>query len=256
MHRGGLPHYFLKGDLTDMWKRVQAYWRDADAEVRRKRQRSLLFLGAFIALSVLLFATVGRQLVRFVTDAQAFRAWVGARGFWGKCIYIGIVILQIVVAIIPGEPIEFVAGYAFGAWQGLLLVEIGIVLSSCIIFLFVKKYGTRAVEAFIPREKIESLRFLQDDQKRNLIVFLIFFIPGTPKDVLTYFVGLTPMTLGQWLLITGIARIPSVLSSTLAGAAVGDSNYLSAIIIYGVTAIVSAAGALLYRKWMQRKGAK
>lgn len=238
-----------------MWKRIRAYWHNADADTHRKRIVSLICVGAFLALLAILFATVGRQIIRFVSDSEGFRAWIDARGVWGKLIYIGIVMLQIIVAIIPGEPIELVAGYAFGAWQGLLLTELGIMLSSCIIFLFVKKYGMRAVEAFIPREKIESLRFLQDEKKRNIIIFLIFFIPGTPKDVLTYFVGLTPMTVGQWLLITSVARIPSVLSSTLAGAAVGDSNYLTALLIYGITAIISLAGAAFYRK-IEKRGKK
>ena len=217
---------------------------------------AIAVLSAFIVISVVIFATVGSRLVRFVSDSEAFRAWIDERGFVGKLAYIGIVFLQIVVAIIPGEPIELVAGYAFGAWQGLLLAEIGILLSSAAIFVAVKKWGTRAVEAFIPREKFESLSFLQNDTRRNAIVFLIFFIPGTPKDVITYFVGLTPMTLRDWLLITTIARIPSVISSTLTGAAVGESNFLAAGIIYGITALFSLAGALVYRKFMAKKDEK
>ncbi|MBQ3222444.1 MAG: TVP38/TMEM64 family protein [Clostridia bacterium] len=236
-----------------MLGKLKEYWRSADAPTRKKRLISLAALGIFIVLSVVLFATVGRRLVRFVSDSEAFRAWIDARGFVGKLAYIGIVALQIVVAIIPGEPIELVAGYAFGAWQGLLLAEIGILISSAAVFMAVKKWGTRAVEAFIPLEKLRSFSFLQNDSRRNAIVFLIFFIPGTPKDVLTYFVGLTPMTLGQWLFITTVARIPSVISSTLTGAAVGDSRYLAAGVIYGCTALLSLAGALVYRKYMAKK---
>ena len=239
-----------------MWNKLAAYWNNADAPTRRRRITAIAALSAFIVISVVIFATVGSRLVRFVSDSEAFRAWIDERGFVGKLAYIGIVFLQIVVAIIPGEPIELVAGYAFGAWQGLLLAEIGILLSSAAIFVAVKKWGTRAVEAFIPREKFETLSFLQNDARRNAIVFLIFFIPGTPKDVITYFVGLTPMTLRDWLLITTIARIPSVISSTLTGAAVGESNFLAAGIIYGITALFSLAGALVYRKFMAKKDEK
>lgn len=239
-----------------MWNKLKAYWQNADDETRRKRIVSLVSVGAFAALSLVLFATVGRQIVRFASDAEGFRAWIDSHGFWGKIAYIGIVALQIVIAIIPGEPIELVAGYAFGAWQGLLLAELGILVSSAAVFLAVKKWGMRAVEAFVPREKLESFSFLQNSARRNAIVFLIFFIPGTPKDVLTYFVGLTPMTLRQWLLITTVARIPSVLSSTLTGAAVGDSRFLAAGVIYGLTALLSIAGALVYRKTMAKEHKK
>ena len=102
------------------------------------------------------------------------------------------------------------------------------------------------------REKIESFRFLRDSARRNTIVFLLFFIPGTPKDVLTYFVGLTPMRLGEWLLITSVARVPSVLSSTFVGAAAGRSDWRTAIIVYAVTGAVSAAGAIFYRYYTKK----
>ena len=227
-------------------------WFAADEATRRKRLVSILSVAFFIALSVALCLTVGRQMVRFASDGAAFRAWVQSHGFWGKMAYIGIVAAQIVVAIIPGEPVELAGGYAFGAWQGLLLAEIGILLASSLVFLLVKRFGTAAVEAFIPREKIESFRFLQDSARRNAIVFLLFFIPGTPKDVLTYFVGLTPMRLGEWLLITSVARVPSVLSSTIVGAAAGESDWRTAIIVYAVTGVLSAAGALYYRHFTKR----
>lgn len=239
-----------------MWKKLREYWLATDAPTRHRRLVSIASFAVFIALSVLVCCTVGRQIVRFAADTEGFRAWIDSHGFWGKMAYIGIVVLQIVVAIIPGEPIELVAGYAFGAWQGLLLAEIGILIGSALVFAFVKRFGMRAVEAFVSREKLESFRFLRDNQRRNAIVFLIFFIPGTPKDVLTYFVGLTPMRLGEWLLITGIARIPSVLTSTLTGAAFGDNEYLVAIIIYAITGLISLLGGLFYKKYMAEKNAK
>ncbi len=232
---------------------LREQWRAADEATRRKRAVSIVSVAVLILLSVVLCLTVGRQMVRFASDGAAFRAWVQSHGLWGKAAYIGIVAVQIVVAIIPGEPIELAGGYAFGAWQGLLLAEIGILAASTLVFLFVKRFGREAVEAFVPREKIESFRFLQDSSRRNFIVFLLFFIPGTPKDVLTYFVGLTPMRLGEWLLITGVARVPSVLSSTFVGAAAGRADWRTAIIVYAVTAVISAAGALFYRRYTKRQ---
>jgi len=232
---------------------LRARWRSADEATRRKRLVSIASVAILIALSVVLCLTVGRQLVRFASDGAGFRAWVQSHGFWGKAAYVGIVALQIVVAIIPGEPIELAGGYAFGAWQGLLLAEIGILAASAAVFLFVKRFGTAAVEAFVPREKIEAFRFLQDSRRRNAIIFLLFFIPGTPKDVLTYFVGLTPMRLGEWLLITGVARVPSVLSSTYVGAAAGNADWRTAAVVYAVTGVVSAVGALFYRRYTKKR---
>lgn len=102
---------------------------------------------------------------------------------------------QVVVAVLPGEPIEIGAGVAFGVWQGLGLCLIGAALGSTIIFLFTKKLGIKLVEVFVPLEKIRQLKFLQNNRRLHVLVFLLFWIPGVPKDVLTYFVGLTEMKL-------------------------------------------------------------
>lgn len=77
-------------------------------------------------------------------------------------------------------------------------------------------------------------------------------IPGTPKDILTYFIGLTPMKLSVWLLITATARIPSVITSTIGGDALGMENYKFAIIVFIITAVISIAGILIYRYIQKR----
>ena len=127
----------------------------------------------------------------------------------------------------------------------------GTTLSSIAIFLFVKKFGMRFVTLFIAEEKIHSLKFLQNARRLNLIAFILFFIPGTPKDVLTYIVGLTPMRLRTWVLITTVARIPSVITSTIGGDALGTQNYLFAVIVFVATAAISGLGVLAYRKITQ-----
>lgn len=225
---------------------------------RATRQRRLIVvcvLLVFVVLSVVIWQTAGVELIRLVSDPEAFRSWVAQRGIFGKAAYAGMVVLQIVVAVIPGEPVELAAGYAFGAWQGLLLCEIGILLGSGMVFWLVKRWGMQVVSAFFPPEKITSLAFLREEGRRDALIFLVFLIPGTPKDILTYFVGLTPMKLSRWLWITGIARIPSVLTSTLAGAAAGESRISTALWIYGITAVISAAGAYLFRRYLRRKQA-
>ena len=116
-----------------------------------------------------------------------------------------------------------------------------------LVFLFVRRFGIKAVEVFFSREKIRSLRFLQNQKKLNLWVFIIFAIPGTPKDLLCYFVGLTEMRFANWMLIISVARIPSVITSTIGGNALGMKNYLFAIIVFAATMLLSAAGILIYR---------
>ena len=163
-------------------------------------------------------------------------------------LFVGMVILQVIVAWIPGEAVELAGGYAFGMIEGTLLSMLGIALGSLIIFLLVRKLGVKLVEVFFKKEKIRELAFLKNPKKTKTLAFLLMLIPGTPKDFLSYFAGLTGMTLKQWLVIVLTARIPSVLSSSATGAAAGDRNYLLAGVIYGLTAVISICGILYYRR--------
>ncbi len=205
-------------------------------------------IAAFVALSVFLLLAVGRPMLRFIQDPGGFRAWVDGHGIWGRIAFVGMMFFQVVVAIVPGEPLEIAAGYAFGFWEGTLLCQIGIFLGSLTVFLFVRNWGIRVVEVFFPREKILSSKLLRDRRKRDALAFILMFIPGTPKDILTYCAGLTDMPLGTWLLISTIARIPSVVTSTIGGNALGLKDYWFALTVFAATLVLSLGGWLLYRR--------
>jgi len=207
---------------------------------------ALIFIGAVGYL-------VGKPMVEFVREPERFRAWVDSSGFISRVIFVGMVVFQLIIALIPGEPLEMGAGYAFGAVEGTILCIIGCVIGSALVFLFVRRFGVKLVEVFFPREKIRSLRFLQDSRRLNLLTFIVFFIPGTPKDLLSYFIGLTDMKLGTWLLITAVARIPSIVTSTVTGDALGLKDYQFALIAFGVTLALSLLGILVYRRLSARR---
>ena len=219
-----------------------------------KRKKIVSVVSLVILILVILSTTllVGRPLLHSLKDPTGFQAMVADSGINGKLYMIGLVILQVVVATIPGEPIELAAGYAFGPVEGLILCLIGSVIGTSLIFLFTRLLGVRLVEAFISREKIASLKFIRTSKRLHLLLAIIFFIPGTPKDVITYFAGLTPIKLPSLLLITTLARIPSVISSTITGAALIVGEYTLAILCYGITGIVSIAGILWYRAILKK----
>ena len=173
----------------------------------------------------------------------------------GRIYFLGIQILQVVVAIIPGEPIEMGAGYAFGAVEGTLLCMAGTIIGSMLVYFFVRRFGVKAVEIFFPIEKIENLRFLNTAKKRDALMFLLVFIPGTPKDLLAYFAPLTGMGPWTWLFITSVARIPSVITSTIGGGALGVKNYVFAAAAIGVTLLISVIGLFIYKRICARHAA-
>ena len=232
--------------------------------MKRRQERAQLteahkkkiYLFAIVVALIFIAAVgylVGKPMVEFVREPERFRAWVDSSGFVSRVIFVGMVVFQLIIALIPGEPLEMGAGYAFGAVEGTILCIIGCVIGSALVFLFVRRFGVKLVEVFFPREKIRSLRFLQDSRRLNLLTFIVFFIPGTPKDLLSYFIGLTDMKLGTWLLITAVARIPSIVTSTVTGDALGLKDYQFALIAFGVTLALSLAGILVYRRLSARR---
>ncbi len=212
---------------------------------RRLCGAAVIFI--FLLFCALVFWFIGRPMLALVENPEQFRLWVDAHGIWGRLIFVGMVVVQMAVALIPGEPLEIGAGYAFGVFEGTLLCLAGILIGSVLIFGFVRTFGVRVVEIFYPREKIRSMKFLQNHRRLNTVTFLLMLLPGTPKDLLSYFVGLTDMKLSTWLLISTCARIPSVLSSTVSGGALGEQNYILALIVLAVTAALSLIGLGIYR---------
>lgn len=214
----------------------------------RKKWFSILAVGVFLIFCGLVGYFIGRPMIRFVSEPEQFRLWVRSHGLWSHIAFVGMVAFQVVVALIPGEPLEIGAGYAFGFWEGTLLCISGVLLGGALVFWMTRKWGTKIVSLFFSMEKIQSLKFLQNTQRLHVLTFILFFIPGTPKDLLTYVAGLTPIRFEVYLLISNLARIPSIVTSTIGGNALGEKNYLFAIIIFVVVGVVSVVGLLIYRK--------
>ena len=213
---------------------------------KQRKAAAVAAVVIFIALSAVVGWFIGRPMLKFVSEPEKFRAWVDAHGAWGKLAYMGMVILQVIVAIIPGEPLEIGGGYAFGALWGTALCLIAAAAGSMLVFLFVRRFGVKVVEVFFPPEKLKSLRFLHSSPKRDFLFLLIFTIPGTPKDMLSYFAGLTDIKFGTFLLISSLGRIPSVITSTIGGNALGTKNYWFAIGVFAGTLALSGVGLLIY----------
>lgn len=218
----------------------------------QKRWIAGIGIALFLLLSLLICWFAGRPLIQFAREPELFRQWVDRQGIWGPLLFMGMVILQIVVAVIPGEPLEIAAGYAFGALEGTLWCLLGAFAGRVMVFLLVRRFGARAVEVFFPLDKLQSLRFLQNERRLTFWVFLLFFLPGTPKDVLCYIVGLTNLPLRSWLIISTIAPIPSIITSTIGGSALGMGRYTFAAAVFGATLAISAAGLLVYRRVSRR----
>jgi uncharacterized membrane protein YdjX (TVP38/TMEM64 family) len=209
---------------------------------------SAIALTSFSALSCVL-AVLGVIFIKTnFTDVDVFRAFVEKNYILSALSLILICTLQVIIALIPGELVEIAAGYAFGAFFGTLYALIGITLGSVIVILLSRKLGRAFVESLYPREKIDALPILNNPKKRNALVCLLFLIPGTPKDLITYVIGITDMSIPLYLMLATFARIPSILMSTIGGNALGSNRFIFAFIAFAVSGVISLVGYLIYNK--------
>ena len=227
-------------------------------ELSKKSQKALSITAflIFILFSLFLFIMVGVPMVKHAKNPEAFRAWIDSMGIWGRIAFIGMNILQVLVAIIPGGPLEVAGGYAFGHFEAMILCAIGMGIGSALVFLLVRYFGYKLVEAFFPVEKINELRFLKSTKSRDILILLLFLIPGTPKDLVAYFCGLTEIKFSTFILIATFARIPGIWGSTAGGSAMGEKSYITALIIMAIVFACTAIGVLIYSLIVKMNGKK
>ncbi len=214
----------------------------------------LVFFAAMIAAAIYFFPEIKKLSTQ--DGRAALKEQIESFGFVGRFVYVGVWIIQIVAAFIPGEPIEIIGGMLFGMWEGLLLCLIGVLAGSIIAFYLVKLLGKPFVTAFINEEKLSSLKIMQDERRLEMIIFILFFIPGTPKDMLTYIVPLSPIKPLRFFVIATLSRIPSIASSVLVGATLDRGNIWLSVGIFLATGAVGIVGIMFNDRFMNNLQSK
>ena len=176
-----------------------------------------------------------------------FKNKIDKSGAFGVIILLGIQILQIFLFIIPGEPIEILAGMCYGTFWGTVFIIFSNFCVSTLIFLLVRRLGKRFVYNFSDKQKVQKIlnsKLFQNPKKIEYILLILFLIPGTPKDLIVYISGLLPIKFSRFIIISTFARFPSVISSTLAGANIAVGDWKSSIILYAT--IIAMVAILVY----------
>lgn len=186
----------------------------------------------------------------------AFKEKVSSSGILGLLMLFALQVAQIFLIIIPGEPIEILAGMCYGQIWGTVFIMVSAGIISTIIFSLVKKYGKRFVYNFCDKEKvakIENSKLFKNPNKIEMIMFILFLLPGTPKDLLAYIAGLLPINPVKFVLISVFARFPSVISSTLAGANLAVGDWKKSIVMYLSIVFVAIIVILIANKFDKDK---
>lgn len=175
-------------------------------------------------------------------DRAQFQDWVSSLGPLGWLVLLGIQILQIVIAFIPGGPVEIITGALYGVFVGLIISLIGCLIASAFVFSLTRKFGTPLLYRLFNKEKLDSFTFLRDSKRIESVTFILFLIPGTPKDMLTYVAGISSIRMSSFLIISMLARIPAMVLSLMVGSSVSDGNWHVAIVLFILTAVIGLLG--------------
>jgi uncharacterized membrane protein YdjX (TVP38/TMEM64 family) len=151
--------------------------------------------------------------------------------------YILLQVIQVIIAPIPGGAIEFLGGYLFGVRAGFLYSMIGLILGSWLAFTLARIFEKLAVERFVSPDTRKKFDYLIGHEG-VILSFLLFLIPGFPKDALCYILGLTPMHLSIFLIISTVGRIPGTLMACLQGGKAFDQQYKALLILLGISTLV------------------
>jgi len=214
---------------------------------KKTKKRIIVIFGLlFIIVAIYFLLPIIKQLMT-EEGRLLFKNKVDDLGIWGLLILTLLQLLQILLVFFPGEPLEILAGMCYGGFFGTLFIMISSFVFSALIFLLVRKYGKNFLYLFFKKEKIDKLlnsKIFRNPKKIELVMLLLFLIPGTPKDMLVYIAGLLPIKTVNFLVISSIARFPSVISGVLAGSSFMDGNIFVSIIIYGITFLL--VGLIIY----------
>lgn len=200
------------------------------------------------AIAVISFIGIIAYLFPVIKDIstpigqELFKEKVQKMGIWGFLLLFALDVAQIFLIILPGEPLEVLAGMCYGAVGGSIFIFTVVLSTTTIIVYLVKKYGKKFLYHFISKEKIEKVensKIFKNKRKLETLVMILFLIPGTPKDMLVYIGGLLPMNPIKFILISTFVRFPSVISSTIAGAGISRGDFKLTILVYALTFILS-----------------
>lgn len=206
----------------------------------------ILVLGVGLALFLWLTILLCRPIRMLVTDSQELARFIRSQGSLGKISFLGLEILQGFLPI-PLELTAAAGGYAFGRVQGFLLTVCSVVISSTVLFYFTKIYGRKLLDLFFSRERQSKVLLFHNEKKRDALLWLLFLIPGTPKRLFLFSAGLIPQKFHRFLLITTLARVPSLWVCSVGGSALEAGNYGQAAAVFLFLGAAGTAGFLFYK---------
>lgn len=224
-----------------------------ETDTKLEKRRRILAVLKLIALAVILVGVplyiyfFQHDLIESFSDIKELENTLRSYRRESMFVYVACQILQVVLSVIPGQALQFAGGYLYGTLLGLLLSVIGIAIGSTLAYYIARVLGRDAIHLFFGERKVTEILDLMNSPKGLIVTFIIFLIPGVPKDLCSYAAGLSNLKLRPYLIVSMIARIPGMLGCLIIGQQVGRGGYTSAAIIAAVALVLLILG-LIFRK--------
>jgi uncharacterized membrane protein YdjX (TVP38/TMEM64 family) len=222
---------------------------------------ALALLGALVGVCAALLATGRLQhLISSLSEAfqgkEALRDYVQGWGSWAPAAFIFVQALQVVIAPIPGEFTGAVGGFIFGAVPNVTYSTIGLTVGSILAFVSAKMIGLPFVKLVVNPKVMDKFHFLTE-RRGTALALILFVIPGFPKDILSYLLGLSPMSFIPFLFVCGVGRLPGTVMLSYGGSALYEENW-PLLVALSVAAAVMASLTYLCRDrinvWLRESG--
>lgn len=179
---------------------------------------------------------------------EEFKDFAASFGVGGWIFVLAIQYVQIVIAFIPGGPIQIVAGALLGPWGGLAVCLSGTFLATITVFWLVSRFGHSIISLLVGKRDIGKYEFLNNESKLELLVLILFFVPGTPKDALTYLFALTKIKMARFMLLSTLARLPAMATSLVAGGSLASGHWVRAVVMFAIMTVISLIGLFIHDK--------
>lgn len=209
---------------------------------------NILLLVLFAALVTYITIKYAPGITHLISKPARFKALLSSYGPVSILVFVFFQILQVVIAVIPGEFVQVAGGYVYGILFGTIYSVAGILCGSVIAFYISRILGFRLLQFFIPQPKIDKFNFIINSSKSEITLFLLFLIPGIPKDILVYIAGLTPVKPLKFFIVFVVARFPGIFASSFVGAHIRKENYIPVVIVSAIASILFVTGFLMKDK--------
>ncbi len=202
-------------------------------------------LVVLLVLMIVLAAHYTGPITRLVGNSAKFGEYLESFGVWGTLVFVAIQAVQVIIAPIPGEFTQLAGGFIYGTALGTLYSCIGILIGSIVVFSLGRVLGLPILKRVIPEHAFVKFGFLLNHPRTELVILALFLIPGSPKDILTYIAGLTPVKPVRFFISAMVARFPGILLSAYIGAHVEAKEYGDVIVASIIALGLFVAGVLM-----------